>query len=103
MTVPTITQIIEATANHYKMPPEVLTTRGDFKAREATHCRQIAMYLARKLTFKSLRQVAEAFNQNDAGTVQYAFNRISLMVIKDIALSSAIRSITKVVVSGKGL
>jgi chromosomal replication initiator protein len=61
-------------ARHYALPPEALvsTARGRF----VSFARQVAMYLARRFTGKSLAEVGKYFGNRNYSTVKCAEKRI---------------------------
>lgn len=62
-------------ANYYEMPLEKLVTKQD-RRRSVARPRQMAMYLARKLTDLSFPEIAQEFNRRDHTTVMYAVRTI---------------------------
>ncbi len=89
----TIELIQEVVANYYNLRIE------DFKSarrtRNVAFPRQIAMYLARKLTDMSLPKIGEEFGGRDHTTVIHAYEKISETLKADEALQNAINDITK--------
>lgn len=71
----------------------------DFKSKRRTRNvafpRQIAMYLARKLTDLSLPKIGEEFGGRDHTTVIHAYEKISNDIEKDDALKDTIDELTK--------
>ena len=67
---PTIDAIQEAVASAYKMKRADLT--GKRRPKEIARARQLAMYLSRKWTAKSLEEIGKAFGGRDHSTVMYA-------------------------------
>jgi hypothetical protein len=65
------------------------------KRRTANICRprQIAMYLAKTLTFRSLPEVGRKFGGRDHTTVLHAVRKITLHVAVDVATRNEIRLI----------
>lgn len=96
MKLPTIKQVICHTANHFKMPEEVLTSK-DTKSQKATLRRQIGMHIARELTFKSLKQVAIAFGRSDPASVRFAANKIIKLAEQDAAVAADVETIIKAI------
>ncbi len=92
MKLPTIRQVIFHTANHFKMPEEVLTSK-DANSQKATLRRQIGMHIARELTFKSMKQVALAFGRSDPGSVKFATNKIVELAKQDAAIAADVETI----------
>jgi chromosomal replication initiator protein len=52
--------------------------------------RQIAMYLAKELTQKSLPEIGDAFGGRDHTTVLHAVRKIDELIVKDNSLSGEI-------------
>jgi len=89
----TIDLIVEVTANYFNLRVE------DFKSQRRTrnvaYPRQIAMYLARKLTDTSLPKIGEEFGGRDHTTVIHAHEKINESLKTDEGLQEAINEITK--------
>ena len=71
--IPTTDTIIRETANYYMMTPDELKSRS--KTRDTALARQVAMFLIRKLTNLSLKDIGEIF-ERDHTTVISALRRI---------------------------
>lgn len=89
----TVDLIQEVVANYYNIRIE------DFKSarrtRNVAFPRQIAMYLARKLTDMSLPKIGEEFGGRDHTTVIHAYEKISENLKVNDALQNAMNDITK--------
>ena len=89
----TIELIQEVVANYYSLRIE------DFKSsrrtRNVAFPRQIAMYLARKITDMSLPKIGEEFGGRDHTTVIHAYEKISEQLKTDEQLQNAIKDINK--------
>jgi chromosomal replication initiator protein len=89
----TIDLIIDVVASYFNLRIE------DFKSQRRTrnvaYPRQIAMYLARKLTDTSLPKIGEEFGGRDHTTVIHAHDKISEGLKTDEGLQEAINEITK--------
>lgn len=85
--------IQDVVASYYNLRIE------DFKSKRRTRNvafpRQIAMYLARKLTDLSLPRIGEEFGGRDHTTVIHAYEKISADLEKDDGLKETIDEITK--------
>ncbi len=57
--------------------------------------RQVAMYLAKTLTLRSLPEIGRRFGGRDHTTVLHAVRKIEALVAKDIALSEEVRSLKR--------
>ncbi len=71
-------------AQFFKISPAVLVS--DTKNRRITNARQVAMYLCRKLTDMSLKEIAAFFGRKDHSTVIYAVNKIKKKKKNDLNL-----------------
>jgi len=67
--------IHKKTAEHYKLPPELLLAKK--KTREIALARQVAMYICRLLTGLSLKSIGSYFGGRDHSTVIHACELIS--------------------------
>jgi len=89
----TVDLIQEVVANYYSLRIE------DFKSarrtRNVAFPRQIAMYLARKITDLSLPKIGEEFGGRDHTTVIHAYEKISQQLKTDEQLQNAVKDITK--------
>jgi len=89
----TVELIQEVVSNYYSLRIE------DFKSsrrtRNVAFPRQIAMYLARKITDMSLPKIGEEFGGRDHTTVIHAYEKISAQLKTDEQLQNAIKDINK--------
>lgn len=89
----TINLIQETVGNFYNLRLD------DFKSKRRTknvaYPRQIAMYIARKLTDLSLPKIGEEFGGRDHTTVIHAYEKISDLLEKDESLKETIDELTK--------
>lgn len=67
--------------------------RSNSRAKDISHVRQIAMYLMKKLTNKSLREIGIFLGRKDHSTVIHAFEKITAGLESDLQLQEAIKSI----------
>ncbi len=89
----TIDIIQDVVANYYNLRIEELKSQR--RTRNVAYPRQIAMYLARKLTDLSLPKIGEEFGGRDHTTVIHAYEKISEEIKKDEGLESVINNFTK--------
>ena len=83
-----IEDILKIVSRHYKVPRnELLSAR---RSRDVVRPRQIAMYLAKALTSRSLPEIGRRFGGRDHTTVLHAVRKIEALVSKDIALSDEV-------------
>ena len=90
--IPTIDTIIEETAKYYTLTPEDL--KGQSRTRDTALARQIAMFLIRKLTNFSLKDIGSIFEGRDHSTVISSINRIEKKLEESQDFSRVIRDIT---------
>ena len=57
--------------------------------------RQVAMYLAKTLTLRSLPEIGRRFGGRDHTTVLHAVRKIEALVVKDVALSEEVESLKR--------
>ncbi len=81
---PKISAIQQLVARYYNLDVAQLCSAN--KSRATTHARQVAMYLSRKLTALSLKEIARAFGRKDHSTVHYALRNIEKKVMSDSKL-----------------
>ena len=69
----TIEEIINFTAEYYKLEPSEL--KGDSRAKEIVTARYVAIYLSRELTKASLPQIGTIFGNRKHATILYAYEK----------------------------
>jgi chromosomal replication initiator protein len=65
------------------------------RAREVARPRQVAMYLSKQLTPKSLPDIGRRFGGRDHTTVLHAVRKIEALVSRDTALSEEVESLKR--------
>ena len=90
--IPTIDVIIEETAKFYSITSEDI--KGQSRTRDTTVARQISMYLIRKLTNFSLKDIGAVFEGRDHSTVLSSIKRIEKKMSESDDFSGRIRDIT---------
>ncbi|MCL2628468.1 MAG: chromosomal replication initiator protein DnaA [Oscillospiraceae bacterium] len=90
--IPTTDTIIEETAKHYQQKPE--DVKGQSRVADTAYARQIAMYLIRKLTNLSLKDIGIIFDGRDHSTVLTSVRKIDKKIREDSNVSNIIRDIT---------
>jgi len=70
------------------------------RARSVAFPRHVAMYLARKLTNKSLEEIGRAFGGRDHSTVAHARDRIEREITADPEIQSVLDTLTEQIKSG---
>lgn len=73
--------IIKSTAEHFNLTPSDLC--GKRRTKDIALARQVAMYLARRMTEFSLPKIGEEFGRRDHTTVLYAVRKVEEMLGKD--------------------
>lgn len=90
-TPPTLKQIAAATAAHFAV--KVADLRSPSRRRAVVAARDVAMYLARSLTGKSLRQIGEYFDGRDHTTVSHGCGKMEKMLKSDPAVRASIEQL----------
>ena len=90
--LPSVDTIIEETAKYYMLTPEDL--KGQRRTRDTALARQISMFLIRKLTNLSLKDIGALFDKRDHTTVLSSVRRIEANIEDSPDLSKIIRDIT---------
>lgn len=83
----TIDDVLNAVSEIAEIPVDVLTA-SDVQTLQVTYWRHIAMYLMRKLTFRSLRDISMRFGKCDHSSVYYGINKVSKMLIDEKPLKA---------------
>lgn len=85
----TIDQIQKAVSDHFELKPlDLVSSR---RARAVARPRQIAMYLAKRLTTRSLPEIGRKFGGRDHSTVIHAVRRIEELRDSDRDVDGAVR------------
>ncbi len=87
-----IAEIKEAVAERFGIAASEMVS--DRRAREIARPRQVAMYLARNLTPKSLPEIGRMFGNRDHTTVMHALRRIEQLRATDYELDANIVTLT---------
>ncbi|MCL2152952.1 MAG: chromosomal replication initiator protein DnaA [Oscillospiraceae bacterium] len=90
--IPTTETIISETAKYYLLTPENL--KGQSRTRDTALARQIAMFLIRKMTNLSLKDIGEIFDGRDHSTVLSSIRRIEATLREKTEFSKIISDIT---------
>jgi chromosomal replication initiator protein len=67
------------------------------RSRSIARPRQIAMYLAKNLTYKSLTDIGKKFGGKDHTTVMHAIKKIEQLITQDSDFAEDIKLLTKVI------
>ena len=90
--LPTSDVIIEEVCKFYNLDGEIL--RGQGRSKDTSLARQIAMYLIRRMTNLSLKEIGREFENRDHSTVLSSITRIEKMVKDDPNTAEVIKDIT---------
>jgi len=95
--IPTVDTIIEETAKCYKLTPEDL--KGQSRTQETALARHISIYLIRKLTNLSLKEIGNNFEGRDHTTVLSSIRKVERKIETEQDFSRIIRDITSIITS----
>ena len=84
--------MIDTVAKHYQVDEKDLLGRK--RTREIVLPRQIAMYLAKELTQKSLPEIGDLFGGRDHTTVMYAHKKISQLIAERRSIYNQVTELT---------
>ncbi|NMA24724.1 MAG: chromosomal replication initiator protein DnaA [Clostridiales bacterium] len=90
--IPTPDLIIDETAKFYSLTSDDL--KGQSRTRNTAQARQISMYLIRKLTNLSLKDIGDLFEGRDHTTVLSSIRRVEENMKSSSAFSQTIKDIT---------
>lgn len=83
-----VEQIKRIVCRRYNLTKEAIDSHG--RTMKLVLPRQIAMYLARKLTNYSLNEIGRRFGGRDHATIHYAFHKVEGLVATDEKLAAQI-------------
>ncbi len=89
--VPTAEVIIDEVCKFYNIEPATL--RGQGRAKDISLARQIAMYLIRRMTNLSLKEIGREFDNRDHTTVLHSIERVEDLVKNDPEKAEIIKDI----------
>jgi chromosomal replication initiator protein len=87
----TIERIIKTVSEFYDIDEEEI--RGDKRSKSVAQARQIAIYLTRKLTNLSLKEIGNNFGKRDHSTILHSFNKIENLIRKNNRIKGEIVTI----------
>lgn len=90
--VPKVAEIMAAVADYYRLP--LMEMSSERRAREVARPRQVAMYLCRRMTPRSLPDIGRRFGGRDHTTVMHAIRQISRLRLLDPELDTDINRLT---------
>lgn len=85
--------IIEVIAEHFGITPQDIYSVN--KSRNIAHPRQVAMYLCRKLTEKSLADIGKLMGKRDHTTILHGIDKVEKNMKSDPAMQNTIEVIMK--------
>ena len=88
---PMIAHIQQAVAAHFFISQDEM--RSASRAREVSRPRQVAMYLARELTLRSLPEIGRLFGNRDHSTVIHACKQIEKLCETDQGLKTNVETL----------
>ena len=89
----TIIAIQIAVANEFELPAKSMVSQQ--RPRHIARPRQIAMYLSRLLTARSLPEIGHQFGGRHHTTVMHAINKVRFLIEEDIALADIVATLEK--------
>ncbi|MCP3932812.1 MAG: chromosomal replication initiator protein DnaA [Bacteroidetes bacterium] len=89
----TVEFILELVADHFDLPVNKL--QGKTRKRSIVIARQLSMFLAKKLTDKSLKTIGENFGGRDHSTVIYSIKTVQDLLDTDIIFKDTVAELEK--------
>lgn len=89
----TVDFIQQLVADHFKVSSEKLG--GKTRKRQIVIARQLSMYLAKKLTDKSLKTIGETFGGRDHSTVIYSCKTVQDLIDTDVLFKETVEELEK--------
>ena len=89
----TVDFIQELVAEHFNVPVEKL--KGQTRKRSIVIARQLSMYLAKKMTDKSLKAIGENFGGRDHSTVIYSCTAVQNLLDTDAVFKDTVAELEK--------
>jgi chromosomal replication initiator protein len=86
-------EVLSSVANHYGV--KVSELKSSRKTREVTHPRQVAMYLARRLTNASYPEIGRAFGNKDHSTVVKGVKKLQIMITENHEVAEKVRTVER--------
>jgi len=90
-----IEKIIEITAQYFALESSEL--KGQSRAKEISHARQVAIYLTRDMTNSSFPSIGMAFGGRKHTTILYAFEKMKEAIQTNKVLAESISEISKMI------
>lgn len=92
-TTGSVARIVRHTARRYGMAPTVLTGSG--RSRSAVEVRNLAMYLARRLTGRSFGSIGKAFGGRDHTTVMRGIRGVEERIAADASFATDVERLVE--------
>ena len=89
----TINEIQKNIAKYYKINGEEL--QGKSRKRDIVEVRQIAIYLCKKYTASSLKEIGQSFGKRDHSTVLYANRKVKSLILSNKEYNITLQKIIK--------
>jgi chromosomal replication initiator protein len=93
----TIEEIQKKVAEYFKIRLADMTSAR--RARQVARPRQVAMYLAKQITQRSLPEIGRRFGNRDHTTVMHACSRVSELIGRDAALAEDVELLRRMLES----
>lgn len=90
--IPAISEIQAAVAKYFDIPVKEMTSAR--RARHIARPRQVAMYLARELTPRSLPEIGRRFGWRDHTTVIHAIKQVERLMLEQPEMDGCVRVLT---------
>ena len=84
-------RIVSCVCRHYSY--RLTDLRSNSRAKDLSFARQLTMYLMKKMTSRSLREIGNFLGRKDHSTVIHAFDKVEESAEKDCALRSTIKKL----------
>jgi chromosomal replication initiator protein len=94
-----VEEVLKAVAAHYGL--KVSELKSSRKSRYISRPRQVAMYLARRLTGLSFPEIGKALGGKDHSTVVKGVQRVEKMMAQDPELTDTVRAVENAVRQGR--
>ena len=94
----TITEIQKIVSKHYKLNISDLTSSK--KSRNVAQPRQIAIYLCKQNTDKSLSEIGKGFGKKDHTTIMHAIKKIEKLLQSDTEIASNVNKLQGIINNG---
>ena len=90
--IPSVDTIISEICKVYRIDEKVI--RGQQRDRDAVRSRQVAMYLIRRMSNYSYKDIGKEFGDRDHTTVMHSIEQVEQRMAKDPAFAETVKAIT---------